>query len=260
MYGSKSTIEMGFCSIHRRKRTRVDLIPLNDQPGQMRCKFHKECRQRNETEMVICSLHNRRRNIHQMKEVRKGIFECQPQFACRGQFIDGGVPSSNTAATPPQYVLPSKGSRPQQTGGVMHSTTPASVIWAPSSNRTRNVGLVTSPEWSQTDHKVWCAKHGKLASQCELLKDSCYVCYDASLCLSTPLELPSDLPLKGCKELLCSKHNALRLVDFLERTPDKMGYQCVVGHQCRGTLVNQHEALEERGIHSGREAVSSFFV
>ncbi|KEG14751.1 hypothetical protein DQ04_00321200 [Trypanosoma grayi] len=229
----------------------------------MRCKPHKECRQRNETEMVICSLHNRRRNIHQMKEVRKGIFECLPQFACRGQFSDSTAAASTApvpVSAPASYVLPPKGSRPQQAPGEARFTPSVNVAWAPTSNRARNVGLVTSNDWVQTDHKTWCARHGKLTSQCELIKDCCHVCYDASLCLSTPLELPADLSMKGCKELLCSKHNTLRLVEFLERTLDKMGYICVAGHRCRGTLINQQEVLSERDAHPTKEVVSSFFV
>ncbi|ESL10746.1 hypothetical protein TRSC58_01515 [Trypanosoma rangeli SC58] len=260
MHGSKSTVEMGFCSIHRRKRTRVDLMPLDGQTGQMRCKFHKECRQRVETEMVICSLHNRRRNINQMKEVRKGIFECLPQFACRGQFNEAAVSTSHAPVPHPHYVLPPKGSRPQQVFGETHSAPLTNVNWAPAFNRPRTAGVVTSSDWTQADHKTWCAKHGKLTSQCELIKDCYYVCYDASACLSTPLELPSELLLKGCKDLLCSKHNALRLVDFLERTPDEKGYQCTPGHRCRGTLVNQHDAVTEQTLQPAREAVSSFFV
>ncbi|KAF5223177.1 hypothetical protein C3747_269g38 [Trypanosoma cruzi] len=260
MHGSKSTVEMGFCSVHRRKRTRVDLIPLDGQTGQMRCKFHKECRQRAEIEMVICSLHNRRRNMNQMKEVRKGIFECLPQFACRGQFNEASLPTTHANVSHPPHVLPPKGSRPQQVFGEAHPALSASVTWTPTFNRPRNAGVVISSDWAQADRKTWCAKHGKLTSQCEFIKDCYHVCYDASACLSTPLELPSELLVKGCKELLCSKHNALRLVDFLEKTPDEKGYQCAVGHRCRGTLATRRETVPEQAMHPAREAVSSFFV
>nr|CCC95908.1 unnamed protein product [Trypanosoma congolense IL3000] len=264
MHGSKSTFEMGFCSVHRRKRARADLVQADDNPGHMRCKSHRECRKRNETEMVICSVHNRRRNISQMKEVRKGIFECFPQFTCRAQLNDSGAPppapSSNAQLSAPPYNQATKGSRSQQ-GAREYQTGPAvGQPWAPTTNRPRNGNTVHSYDWAHADRRTWCAKHGKLTSQCVLIKDCCYVCHGESACLSTTLEPTSELMAKGCKELLCSKHNALRLLEFLERTPDKLGYQCVVGHRCHGTLDNQHEPFSEQRTHSTKDAVSSFFV
>ncbi|SCU66249.1 uncharacterized protein TEOVI_000713600 [Trypanosoma equiperdum] len=265
MHNSRSTIEMGFCSVHRRKRARADLVPLDNNPGHMRCKNHKECRQRTEVELVLCSVHNRRRSITQMKEVRKGVFECLPQHTCRGQFNDSGIqspapPSSNANAVASSYGIPQRGSRPQQGPREHHPAPTVSVAWAPTSSRSRHDNLVGSSDWAQVDRKTWCARHGKLTSQCELVKDCCYVCYDESTCLSTALELASDLMAKGCKELLCSKHNSLRLLEFLERTPDKLGYQCVAGHRCRGTLDSCRESAPERGAHPTRDAVSSFFI
>ncbi|KAH8603420.1 hypothetical protein ERJ75_000792500 [Trypanosoma vivax] len=265
MFSSKSTFEMGFCSVHRRKRARADLTPLDEHPGQMRCKLHKECRQRTEMETVMCSLHNRRRSINQMKEVRKGVFECLPQFACRGQFSDGSVAQPSTSSSATQnamapYHLPSRGSRPQQGGRDFQAGTTASAVWAPTFGRTRVGNAASTSDWTQALRKTWCAKHGKLSSQCDLVKSCCYVCYDESVCLSTALEPPSELSTKGCKELLCSRHNALRLVDFLEFTSEKTGYQCVPGHSCRGALDSQPGLLQERGAQPVRDAVSSFFV
>lgn len=260
MHGGKSTVEMGFCSLHRRKRTRVDLTPLDGHSGQMRCKTHKECRLRTETETVVCALHNRKRNINQMKEVRKGIFECLPQFPCRGQFNEASGVQSHASGQHPHHAVPQKGSRPQHVAGETHVPTFGGVTWAPTTNRGKNVVAAGSSDWAQVDHKRWCARHGKLTSQCELMKDCYYVCYDSSVCLSTPLEMSSDLLAKGCKELLCSRHNALRLVDFLERAPDKMSYHCIAGHRCLGVLGVHHETLPGQEIQPAREVVSSFFL
>lgn len=79
--------EYGFCYVHRKKRTRADLIPSPDVPGKWRCLPSKECR----TELVTCRRHGRTRNPAQMKQVSPGVWECTPNMECRG----AGVASSH---------------------------------------------------------------------------------------------------------------------------------------------------------------------
>lgn len=86
--------EYGFCYVHRKKRTRADLVPSPDVPGKWRCLPSKECR----TELVTCRRHGRTRNPAQMKQVSPGVWECTANMECRGA---GGASShySNGAPT-----------------------------------------------------------------------------------------------------------------------------------------------------------------
>lgn len=84
--------EYGYCHIHRKKRTRSDLIPSTEILGKWRCLPHKECR----TELVTCRRHGRTRNPAQMKQVAPGVWECTPGMECRGAGI--AAPHSSVAA------------------------------------------------------------------------------------------------------------------------------------------------------------------
>lgn len=346
--------DQGYCAMHRRKRLRADLMPWADHPGRSRCRLQKEChgaggglgggrggggggRDRRVgmagSDMATCHLHNRRRKMNQMREVRRGVWECLPNFPCR-QF--GNAPNgrpTGAMATGMRGFSPFQGGRRRGGGGggrggrlgprFGESRRGAgggggerpdgsnAAMWAPSGragdgtgrrHRGRKARRAGRPGTVPGDRRIWCARHGKriFASQCEFVQDSCYICSDATQCLSTPLDAPADLLEKGCAELLCMKHHTLRSAGFVELNVEKTGYQCLAGHACRGVTLSNFEqqtaapidggeaaaaaaatgdfvpesamqpvqgfmipgagAADPFAQHSGREAVSSFFV
>ncbi|CCW62730.1 unnamed protein product [Phytomonas sp. EM1] len=255
---ASSTAEVGLCSMHRRKRLRVDLIPCEEQPNRLRCNPRRECHFKDSVEYAVCDVHNRRRNINQMKEVRKGVWECLPEHLCRQH---GNTSAANARAnglpTETPFGQPFSGRRRARNERYVNDASNV-MSWAPSATplpapsqqaQTSGSALLDEAGAHQLDsnrrlgtgrglaaeRKVWCARHGKLLyiNQCEALQDSCYVCRDSSLCLSTPLDPPSTLMEKSPMEVLCIKHHTLRLADFVDLNTDKTGYQCQRGHACR---------------------------
>lgn len=81
--GQRVGAESGYCAIHGRKRLRADLEMLDANTGSLRCVSHKQCRQREAEEIVVCQLHHRPRNIHHMRMVAPQVYECLPQYICR---------------------------------------------------------------------------------------------------------------------------------------------------------------------------------
>lgn len=86
--------DYGFCHVHRKKRTRADLIPSPEWPGKWKCLPHKECR----TELVTCRRHGRTRNPAQMKQIAPGVWECTSNMECRGPGIQPSQSSGSLSA------------------------------------------------------------------------------------------------------------------------------------------------------------------
>lgn len=293
---------MGFCSMHNRKRMRSDLVPWDEQSDRMRCNPRRECRLRDPVQLVTCHLHSRKRNITQMKEVRPGVWECLPNLLCR-QYGNG--PSGRPVTGPPPGGSFAPYDRPPRSGprgGVEYGRerydSVAAATWAPTGgpggplDEARPRPRFPRREPGMAERRVLCARHGKslYMSMCESVQDCCYTCLDSSTCLSTPLEVPTELAEKREVELLCAKHNTLRAAAFMVLNTEKNGYQCQTCHPCRGVTLTTAEvavqplmhsaagedaAVEEfgqgylgpaRGVPTGmgqplrKEAVSSFFV
>ncbi|CCW70562.1 unnamed protein product [Phytomonas sp. Hart1] len=318
---ASSTAEVGLCSVHRRKRLRADLIPWEEQPNRLRCNPRRECHFKESVEYAVCEVHNRRRNINQMREVRKGVWECLPDHLCRQHGHTGtanvrvnGLPTETPFGQPFSGRRRARNERyPSDSSNAINWAPSAAPLAAASQQVETNGGappdevgghLLDSTKRLATyrgvavERKVRCARHGKLLyiNQCEMLQDCCYVCRDSSLCLSTPLDPPSALMEKSPIEVLCIKHQSLRLAEFVDLNTDKTGYQCQRGHACRvsklptrvnlslskGSIPASHEANvlhqgEEEDFatgqgypsalaantfvpSSGKETVSSFFI
>jgi hypothetical protein len=274
-------VETGYCALHNRRRTRIDLMEWTERPGQLRCLPRKECHARVEAEAVMCQVHNRRRNVHQMVQVSPGVYECKPEHMCRGFFSGGGEGGSRPfggVTGAPGFISSSMGPAalpssfaPSAFSSAIPSIFPGVTLPQPTMH----------PVTESLPHEVWCAKHGKkiLRGLCDFVDDVCYVCRNSAACRSTPLEKPEHLRSRRSTELLCSKHHSLRLPTFLCLKDD--GYECLPSHQCRGVsapsigngAVMQQEAqglvelpaggpLSDGGIlGDGRQAVapSSFF-
>lgn len=207
-------------------------MPMGDGPFRMRCLPNKECRF---IEVVMCRKHRRRRNAAQMRQVEPGVWECTPDYECRG---------------------PGNMHRHQRLGGrpvERHGGDGGQAMWAPSATG----GGVARPGMRRDRSgaaimplkQVWCVRHGKRlpSNQCATEEETCHVCVDKSACLSTPLDTPEDLHGQGCMEVLCRLHHTLRSVGFVVLSPDRLGYQCAEGHPCRWkTLrhVDQNQKLE----------------
>lgn len=214
----QNTVETGYCAVHNKRRTRIDLIEIPDRPGQLRCNPRRECRPRPEGEPVMCSIHNKKRNITQMREVAPGVYECLPQYVCRSG--NAGVP-----------FQPYGGSAPV-----------AAASWAPvapSNVVVQPISTAPTQHAMEGQAEEWCMKHGKrvLQSTCDKLEDAFYACRDAAICTSTPAESGESLAAKGCDELLCSKHQTLRSVQFLVADQQSQTYQCADGHPCSGATL-----------------------
>ena len=267
-----TTTETGYCALHSRRRTRVDLMDWSERPGQLRCLPRKECRPRIEGEAVVCRVHNKKRNVHQMREVAPGVFECKPEHMCR-LIAMGVVPGGDV----PPGALP--GSRPYGAPTTAPSTSFApSAQWAPVSvslpsamMQPQSYAIGASVSAGEAlPHEVWCAKHGKkiLRALCDFVDEACYVCRDGSTCRSTPLDSADHLRSRRCTELLCAKHNSLRLVSFLVLKDD--GYECAANHQCRGVSApslgagvgisseQQNPLVESTGMSLAGQAGSGF--
>ncbi|EPY28244.1 hypothetical protein STCU_05229 [Strigomonas culicis] len=225
--------------------------------------------------MVFCHQHKRWRAAHQMVEEQPGTWRCKREHPCRTRAAaDDGRPRASAqgqewfasraerdARSPRDTPQPERVSRKEDRSGAHFAT-----------------------------RQVWCARHGKRlnAYMCEEVQDCCFVCKDSGNCLATPLDPPADLP-QDCPELLCARHQTIRLTHFLELSADKQEYQCLREHRCRyttlvgrtpgtaavaGTAQQPDEVEEEGGYFNsdvgngfsdvaqapGREAVSSFFV
>ncbi|CAD2216386.1 hypothetical protein AGDE_03234 [Angomonas deanei] len=212
-----TTVEKGFCSLHRRQRTKLDLIPLEGQPGEFRCKPQRECRHE---ERVQCNVHKRWRALHHMNEVRKGVWECKKESPCHvSNPSEPHVPRPLVTSTNEFFANPTTNN---------YNTSDGFNYVNPQGVQHRDY---------QSNRRVRCAHHGKLLNiaQSREVDDCCFVCREPNVCLSTPLDQPSVLKRNDCGELLCSKHQTLRAVDFLEL--HEQSYQCTKAHPCRNTTL-----------------------
>eukprot|EP00796_Vickermania_ingenoplastis_P013348 gene13348-9180_t len=237
--GGQRQGDTGFCFVHRRKRLRADLMPAGDAPGRYCCLPHKLCRS---AETVVCQRHNRRRHPQQMREVGPGRWECMPDHECR--------------PGPPGRGGPRLGGRPRESGEGREG--PAWGPGAPVAVAHPRPGVRRDRSGaSLAGRQVLCAAHGKLLpmSQCALTQDCCYICRDSSACLAIPVPAPADLTRslrsmpRARPEVLCRRHNTLRVVEFMERCDDRSGYQCAAGHPCRCATLQT--GAGERGGENG---------
>lgn len=286
-----SSPENGYCLLHRRKRLLSDLVPMEGGARGFRCDPSRECFQRQEIEEATCHLHNRRRKVTQMREVRTGVWECLPTSLCRqfgngpmgvpvvapvgGGAVGGGVgrgrdrdylPASRKgryegpeAASPWAPTAPSRPVQLQKHAGPGEAEDPDQADGTnPYGDRVggRDAGVLFRPSRGNLEKKVWCARHGKHlpASECDSIGDCCFICADNTLCLSTPLDDTAALQERECKELLCTRHNTLRSVAFLKLNDDRDGYQCVRGHACRGVTLPQMQLAGANALDGGVDA------
>lgn len=242
-----------YCSVHGRKRLKVDLMSTED--GRWRCLPNKECRQD-----VVCRLHGRRRNPLQMRQVEPGVFECSPPHECRTQLVGqrqrlGGRPVENAASPSMNAWAPVSSAKGGEEG-----QPPYPVV--PGMRRDREGGALPHQMPIRPTHvkQVWCSRHGKRLpeTKCVQEEELCHICSDSSECLSTPLDLPADLLGRACEVVLCSRHNALRSVGFVELSEDRSGYRCVPGHRCRyPTLLGQTSATTQKAPFTSEKLAQS---
>lgn len=250
--------DQGFCCIHRKKRLRNDLMPCPDQPGRFQCLPHKECRQ---VELAVCRRHNRKRNVLQMRQVAPGEWECLREFECRPPGpLNGGAGMLNSGTREQGGEVAQSSQTWSPSGNEFNQSAVPSAHFAPRAWGAPHAATGASKSSPKT---VWCARHGKriLLHQCNPEEESCYCCIDSDLCLSTPLDALVDLEARGCKELLCSKHNTLRSVGFLELCDTKSEYRCIAGHACRHTTLQfvAPERRDEGGPQEARDNHDSLF-
>lgn len=232
--------DMVVCVLHKRRRRPHEMCPMPGQPGQMRCLPHKECFVRDaNVELVTCSLHGRRRNRGQMLEVRDGVFECQPNYPCRNitgtgrGFHDDEQPDTNARGQRRPEPAVAAASNFRHTGVSRHA--PAALA---------HMAVADSGQ-----AEVWCARHGKkvLRAFCQHVDGSHYVCTDATACVSGALEAVQSLVHKGCNEVICARHHALRRLAFVTLADNASGYVCVEGHPCRAGAAQRGGAVDAEG-------------
>jgi hypothetical protein len=263
-FGGGGDREMGYCSVHRRRRSLAELIELADNPGQFKCAPHAQCKlgygrgqqlgsayAAGGDPPVTCCVHGRRRNRAQMKEVAPDVWECMEEHRCRQPM--GGRDGMNPMAMPIPGVVGMGGSSAMVPGASYGNDT-SSAVAAPSTN----MGGVLPPVPTFNPYGqrsltgafsasaaagggyvplVWCAKHGKRIqrSASTMVDSTYYVCRDEAACLADVLKGPEALQRDGCTELLCRNHGSLRRIAYLQlhRNAARAGYVCHPLHPCR---------------------------
>ena len=248
--------EMGLCALHQRKRAVRDLVPLPGQAGAFRCVPLRECFGKDgDTATVTCALHGKKRNRVQMMEVRAGVWECKAAHQCRfDNVVGGGVgpTAANALGAGPGggdrgVGMTAGATRPGGPGGVggPGGPGPAAAPLPASNMRTAitavggGAGRFDGAELSGLAEEVWCTRHGRRLprAHCVAVYGLFHVCADAARCTANPVEHVAALAAKGCRELICHRHNRARRLPFLEVDVPAdgsmpRGYRCRADHTC----------------------------
>jgi hypothetical protein len=294
--GAPGTLDLAYCNVHRRRRQRHDLVDDPEQPGQLRCTARRECRpfvpggapggpmgggfQRTDVQddanWCTCRLHGRRRNIHHMREVGGGEYECIAPYLCHSgpnpnqnaRFPAGGradAPGGNFYQ-PPRYDNENhpltRAAQPgavqqggyQGYGGDLNASRPWEAPQVPTAAQFGQPASWTTSYFGPGDQNreappppppletqaadVLCARHARRVARDfgELVDDLFFVCRNPIQCLSGPLDPPNTIPRDT--NILCSRHSTLRRPAFLVMSQDGQHYECRPNHQCRATDVH----------------------
>lgn len=187
---------------------------------------------RDDDNFVVCRKHGKKRNRAQMREVEPGEWECSVNHVCRNM--------QNVAA---------------QQAATMSSKPPPTAAWAPSTNpmlpivvQTRAPGgfggLSLGSGSGTLGSHVWCHLHGKRisATSCDRVDGVYYVCRDPAVCVSAMLKPTEQLRHEECSELLCARHNVVRLIRYLVPDPQRNAYVCLDSHSCRVAELDNNDA------------------
>jgi hypothetical protein len=236
MHRGGDRTELGFCALHNRRRKIGELCPLPGQPGKFRCLPQRECYQRDGgggggNEMVVCSIHGKRRAKGQCLAVSDGVYECLPAFPCHtggmGQVQNRGLDDGAPGERPTAAQGAGPADRPVQSNFKAGTT-------ARPMQRLVDAEVGGAGAFEMNAHEVWCARHGKKLplAVCEQTDATYFACRDAAVCTSGSLEPVPALLLKGCNQLVCAAHGRVRRSRFMALNATGTGYNCVESHAC----------------------------